>query len=442
MAVNLFGTTGRDRRAWLDRQGQNALDAIQYYAGPGVPVNALAQLADMFNPVADIGRAGTSARGVVRPGATISERVNALGNMSVDMASVLAPMAGAAYADDAARGLTEGFANLTMPADDMAARFILDEDGAIRAWHGSPHDFDRFSMDKIGTGEGAQAYGHGLYFAENEAVARGYRDALTDAPAIFKLTGGDRTAAMEKTRLNLSNIEDRIAEVMQKPDTPNRRARLAMWEAQKAQNAAALRQLEENETFGRLYEVNIDANPEDFLDWDAPLSAQPQRVRNALAPNPERVEELRPKGTDATIMRRALAQNEGAWSDIDLVIDNDRALYEMAVERARRDGLTPDMLDAQGDSVGSWFAKKYRGYIDLMRPTEDVSRMVKGREQELRAAGIPGVRYLDAGSRGAGDGSRNYVVFDDSLISILNKYGVALGGVGLGAMTMQGEEQY
>ena len=48
----------------------------------------------------------------------------------------------------------------------------------IRAYHGSPHDFDKFSMDKIGSGEGNQTYGHGLYFAENEAVARSYRDAL------------------------------------------------------------------------------------------------------------------------------------------------------------------------------------------------------------------------------------------------------------------------
>ena len=37
----------------------------------------------------------------------------------------------------------------------------------IKAYHGSPHDFDRFDLSKIGTGEGAQAYGHGLYFAEN-----------------------------------------------------------------------------------------------------------------------------------------------------------------------------------------------------------------------------------------------------------------------------------
>ena len=42
----------------------------------------------------------------------------------------------------------------------------------IKAYHGSPHDFDEFSTDAIGTGEGAQAYGRGLYFAESEDVAR------------------------------------------------------------------------------------------------------------------------------------------------------------------------------------------------------------------------------------------------------------------------------
>src|SRR6185312_13801657 len=51
----------------------------------------------------------------------------------------------------------------------------------IKAYHGSPHDFDAFDLSKIGTGEGAQAYGHGLYFAENPAVAGAYRN-LAAAP--------------------------------------------------------------------------------------------------------------------------------------------------------------------------------------------------------------------------------------------------------------------
>lgn len=61
----------------------------------------------------------------------------------------------------------------------VAGDFLADEFGGLRLYHGSPHDFDKFSMDKIGTGEGAQAYGHGLYFADNETVARTYRDKVS-----------------------------------------------------------------------------------------------------------------------------------------------------------------------------------------------------------------------------------------------------------------------
>lgn len=45
----------------------------------------------------------------------------------------------------------------------------------IKAYHGSPHDFDKFDLSKIGTGEGSQAYGHGLYFAEHPGVAMAYK---------------------------------------------------------------------------------------------------------------------------------------------------------------------------------------------------------------------------------------------------------------------------
>lgn len=45
-------------------------------------------------------------------------------------------------------------------------------------FHGTPHKFDTFSLDAIGTGEGAQAYGWGLYFAESRDVAEWYRDSL------------------------------------------------------------------------------------------------------------------------------------------------------------------------------------------------------------------------------------------------------------------------
>ena len=61
--------------------------------------------------------------------------------------------------------------------------FIIDTaglGGAIKAYHGTPHLFDRFDMSKIGTGEGAQAYGHGLYLAQDPSIAEIYRKNLAE----------------------------------------------------------------------------------------------------------------------------------------------------------------------------------------------------------------------------------------------------------------------
>jgi len=49
----------------------------------------------------------------------------------------------------------------------------------ITAWHGSPHTFEKFDMSKVGTGEGAQVYGHGMYFAEAPEVAKEYQRRLS-----------------------------------------------------------------------------------------------------------------------------------------------------------------------------------------------------------------------------------------------------------------------
>jgi hypothetical protein len=47
-----------------------------------------------------------------------------------------------------------------------------------KAYHGSPHDFNKFDLGAIGTGEGNQAHGWGLYFAKNREVAQAYKDVL------------------------------------------------------------------------------------------------------------------------------------------------------------------------------------------------------------------------------------------------------------------------
>ena len=74
---------------------------------------------------------------------------------------------------------------------DRAARaFLYAADGNVQAldhvqgvrysvaWHGSPHTFDTFKLRHIGSGEGAQAHGWGLYFAKGREVAEDYQKKL------------------------------------------------------------------------------------------------------------------------------------------------------------------------------------------------------------------------------------------------------------------------
>ncbi len=118
----------------------------------------------------------------------------------------LTPVGNAVGMDDGARtvaqGVTQGdIATGALGAGVMAlnllpggggakrkvADMLRDRSGAIRAWHGSPHDFDKFELSDrtIGSGDGAQSYGHGLYFTDSPEVAGSYR-AESDAGRLYE----------------------------------------------------------------------------------------------------------------------------------------------------------------------------------------------------------------------------------------------------------------
>jgi len=46
--------------------------------------------------------------------------------------------------------------------------------------HGSPYEFDQFLLENIGTGEGQQAFGYGLYFTESSDIAKNYAKRLSE----------------------------------------------------------------------------------------------------------------------------------------------------------------------------------------------------------------------------------------------------------------------
>jgi|GEM_PF-880052 len=73
--------------------------------------------------------------------------------------------------------------NGKLQADDktkakIESQFDSDKWKHSIAWHGTPHNFDSFTLDAIGTGEGAQVHGWGLYFAGDREVSEGYRERL------------------------------------------------------------------------------------------------------------------------------------------------------------------------------------------------------------------------------------------------------------------------
>ena len=97
----------------------------------------------------------------------------------------------ARHADTYAKAYSKATGKKYTAADYMRDKIGIDTDGNVvndekakqffqKAWHGSPHDFDRFDLGAIGTGEGAQVHGWGLYFAANREMSEGYIERLSD----------------------------------------------------------------------------------------------------------------------------------------------------------------------------------------------------------------------------------------------------------------------
>lgn len=337
-------------------------------------------------------------------------------------AMVVPSLLGLGPAAKAAKGAVTDIANSPSVRRGVMD-FLTDEFGGagFRAYHGSPHDFDRFDLSKIGTGEGAQAYGHGLYFAENEDVARSYRDALASQMPMFQ---GQDAFGFKDIQTPRARAITNVANLMALGLTPERAFQRLMGDTDLSRPAASYEGIFPEDfsmNSGRMYEVQINADPNDFLDWDKPLSEQPQVLqRLGMSARPE--DEIHDEAL--RLMTEGNAREPG------------KMWFDYPELQARIDELQGELDRRAPNMSGQEF---YRGGAD-----GDVSNILSQmgygnpevQTQALREAGIPGIRYLDAGSRGAREGSRNYVVFDDSMIEILRKYGLLAPTAGLGAYAL------
>jgi len=299
-------------------------------------------------------------------------------------------------------GLTEaGEASLSKTYQRLAQEGLLTpaKPAGIRAYHGSPHSFDKFSMDKIGTGEGAQAYGHGLYFAEAEDVAKKYRDDLAGwgsagAERTLEAVGGDVDRAILETQQKLDRLLERNASGAFKGAERNFNMQRQIQEDKIAQLEAYRDAGGFNA--GSMYEVNIAANPEDFINYNAPLNKQTGKVAEYIS------------NYEAMTGRPIL----DPLPDRDLIGED---LYSSIVSK--------EIKNASGDF-------NYPSYKEGSALASDY----------LKREGIPGIKYLDAGSRGTDAATRNFVVFDENLINIVKKYGIAGAATMLGVSAMDVEQ--
>ncbi len=231
----------------------------------------------------------------------------------------------------------------------------LDSPQGFDVWHGSPHDFDQFDISKIGTGEGAQVYGHGIYTAEDPNIAKHYQksvpyqvikrqfqDALpddADFPDVTDLLGTGHFTPYQDDVLRALAKDDWLGF-----DYPSQAISAAYgknihnWDP----SPELLKAIDNG---GYLYQAHVNANPEDFLDWHKSIPEQSQSILNKIAGREKEIED--------------------AWT---------------------------------------------------------TSRMGPQQTEVFKSAGIPGISYLDAGSRAGGEGSRNYVLFSRDPVDIIHKW--------------------
>jgi hypothetical protein len=244
----------------------------------------------------------------------------------------------------------------------------------IRAYHGSPHDFDRFSTDNIGTGEGAQAYGHGLYFAEREGTAQSYKSSTNYADKKRQFQNElpddayiDEVVEMKDEGAFSPEMTELISALEENDflgfDYPSQAISAAFRNLTDYDASPRLKKAVDS---GHMYEVNINASPDELLDYDLPLSEQSDFVKSRLP---------------------------------------------------------QELLDREG-ARGINAVKDFPIPNSEMMSNADYSQKAT---EALQESGIKGIKYADAQTRFSPKGkTHNYVVFDDKLVEIARKYGVTL----------------
>lgn len=337
-----------------------------------------------------------------------------------------------------------------------------------------PHG--RMKLNKVGTGEGHQAYGYGLYFASKDRIADWYRSQLS--PGSYVTYDGEKAPGMRNsndvhggavylvaTKILVDGMspEQAIAETVKFAE--RRRDRAVEWLKEGPANTPEGERYEfeydyENKTLdilakmdpakfqtksgGARYNVDLRPSEDEYLDWDVTYSRQSKAVQKALG-SPEELAKSLGGTIDAFDFSSGPVSGEDvmSWKGIPEA-EQDKVWkglkdYERAFGIKEYRAEHPDSIRAEVTIRG----RKYVGTADTKQ--EAIAKAVDqmtGAEiyhalsaQAIRSLnygkpsqefasnwllqrGIKGNRYLDGDSRHGGAGSSNFVIFSDKDIAI------------------------
>ena len=287
------------------------------------------------------------------------------------------------------------------------------------AWHGSPHDFDKFDLGAIGTGEGNQVHGWGLYFAKDKKVSDLYRRELSlihdvDKGTLFKVDVPDtKTMIDEQQSLNILSKETKQNLNAAVNALPEQAKEVFINEYTKSPlfNHYAKKEIDElGSKFDQLdteYNLLKDKYLDKYIEGE--LNTITQRTITRLAEK-------------YNIDLKALKENPNSIKDIKNQLDtmwfNAFTEHGMASKKYREvywGKYKKDFSALLND--GGINGRDF--YLALSKALGSA----KQASEHLNEYGVKGITYV-----GEQDG-RCYVVFDDKAIKVIEKYNQSINGM-------------
>jgi hypothetical protein len=287
------------------------------------------------------------------------------------------------------------------------------------AWHGSPHDFDEFDLGAIGTGEGNQVHGWGLYFAKDKKVSDLYRRELSlihdvDKGTLFKVDVPDtKTMIDEQQSLNVLSKETKqnLNAAINALTEQEKEVFINEYTNSPLFNHYAKKEIDElGSDFDRLdteYNLLKDKYLDKYIEGD--INTITQRAINRLAEK-------------YNIDLKALKENPNSIKDIKNQLDTMwfNAFTEYGVASKKYKEVY------WGKYKNDFSTLLNDGGINGRDFYTALSKALGGAKQAseyLSKYGVKGITYV-----GEQDG-RCYVVFDDKAIKVIEKYNQSVNGM-------------